>query len=104
MKDRPFVKALLAEGYIVAFGLCVGYLFPYLANLNIDPGPAFGVAAILSMFVFSAACMGYFFLSSPLLLALEGKVKEAILYFAQTVLYFALLSTVSVALFFILKI
>jgi len=101
MNGHPLLKALLAEGYIAAFALCAVYVPKFI---TIHPGPVFGIAAFLSLFVFSAACMGYLFLSTPLLLALESNPKGAVKYFAQTLLYFALMAAVSIALLFILHI
>jgi hypothetical protein len=44
---------------------------------------------MLSLFVLSAAVMGFLFLSEPLYLLVENKKKEAIIFFAKIVVFFA---------------
>ncbi len=96
MKNHPFTKALAAEVYIVVFALGIWFTSGQV-NPNFEPGPIVSVITFLSLFVFSAACMGYIFLGEPITLALEGRAKDGVKYFLQTVGYFALLAAVTVA-------
>jgi hypothetical protein len=57
--------------------------------------------AMLSMFVLSAAIMGYLFLSEPLFLLTENRKQEAIVFFAKIVGFFACFVVVFAILLFI---
>ena len=83
------MRALAAEGYIGLLALGVVYV-PRL--VTVPDVPVLGITCFLSLFVFSAASMGYLFLAKPLLLVVEGKYKEAVSFFLQTVFFFALTS------------
>jgi hypothetical protein len=96
MKNHPFVKALAAEMYIIVFALGIWFTSEQV-NPNFEPGPMVAVITFLSLFVFSAACMGYLFLGEPIALALGGNAKEGVKYFLQTLGYFAVLAAVTVA-------
>jgi hypothetical protein len=54
----------------------------------------------LSLFTLSAAVMGYLFCYQPATLFLDGKKKQAMRLFLQTILVFASITIVLVALFF----
>jgi len=56
---------------------------------------------MLSLFVLSAAIMGYLFLSEPLQLFLENKKQEAVTFFAKTVGIFACFVAVFTILLFL---
>src|SRR3989344_8851995 len=83
---KPFLHALGAVIYIVFIVLVIqgsNYLLKEVMGTIIIP------MTMLSLFVLSAAVMGYFFLSEPLYLLVENKKKEAITFFAKTVGVFA---------------
>jgi hypothetical protein len=83
---KPFLHALGAAAYI-AIIVCVMQL---LSKLLGDYNGTFVVPmAVLSMFVLSAAIMGYFFLSESLMLFMDNKKKEAVEFFAKVVGFFA---------------
>lgn len=93
MIKNPFINALLASGYI---SILVTIIFnsPHFITDN-----ELGVMApilFLSLFVISAALMGYLFVYQPIVLLIEGKHAEATKLFLTTVASFALiiLSTV----------
>jgi hypothetical protein len=44
---------------------------------------------MLSLFVLSAAVMGYLFLSEPITLLVENRKREAVIFFAKIVGFFA---------------
>jgi hypothetical protein len=50
--------------------------------------------AILSLFTLSAAIMGYLFLGNPLLMYMDGKKKDAVMFFFKTVGSFAVITAI----------
>lgn len=92
MSKNPFVNALAATAYIVGIASVLYY----------GPGKAIvidGVIApiiFLSLFVLSAAMMGYFFLYQPAQLFFENKQKEATRLFLTTVIIFACITAVMI--------
>jgi len=92
MTKHPLINALAASAYIALISLFVMSVpdkQPILA--------AIGPIIFLSLFVFSAAVMGYLFVLQPILLAIGGKPKEGITLFLQTLGCFALVTIVVVA-------
>ncbi len=86
MTRNPFINALLGLLYIVLVVAALSYaplVFVETEKSILIP------IAMLSLFVFSAACMGYIFLSKPLQLFLDGQKKEAIELFIKTLVTFA---------------
>ena len=82
---KPFLHALIAVLYIII--LVTGVNF----TSQIPPRETIIIPmAMLSLFVLSVAVMGYLFLSEPLELLIEKKKKEAVVFFAKTVGFFAL--------------
>ena len=83
---KPFIHALLAAGYIafVAIGL---QLTTYITkDLN---GTILIPMTMLSLFVLSAAVIGFLFLSEPMKLLFESKKHEAVVWFLKAVGFFA---------------
>ncbi len=83
---KPFLRALGASAYIAVMVLVVQGVGTLLKDQNetiIIP------MTMLSLFVLSAAVMGFLFLSEPISLLIENKKKEAIVFFAKTVGFFA---------------
>jgi heme O synthase-like polyprenyltransferase len=93
MSKHPFVNALVASGYISL--LVTGIMnSPKLVTDN-----ELGMMApvlFLSLFVLSAALMGYFFLYQPIQFLVEGKKEEATKLFLTTVFAFACITGVMV--------
>ena len=58
--------------------------------------------AMLSLFVLSAAVMGYLFVAGPVQMYLEGQKKEGINLFIQTVMIFAGITLAMLAILFFL--
>lgn len=95
MSRNPFLNALAASGYVALVGLFFSFvprLFPEPTN---SLPPAIG---ILTLFVFSAAIMGYIVIGMPLRMFLEGEKKEAVALFMKTLFAFAVLGIVLVVL------
>ncbi len=86
MTKNPIINALAGLLYIV---LVVSALF----NAEFFFGQEENILipiAVLSLFVFSAASMGYIFLYQPLQLFLEGHKKQSIDLFLKTLGVFAM--------------
>lgn len=83
---KPFIHASAAALYIVFIVFTLHYVFSFVENQEetiIMP------MAMLSLFVLSAAVMGYIFLSEPLYLLMENRKQEAVAFFAKVVGFFA---------------
>lgn len=93
MTKNPFINALAATLYIAAVASLMFY-----GTEHSQPGNNVVVPiAILSLFTLSAAVMAYLFLYQPLQLYLDGKKKDAVNLFLQTVAVFAGLTAVAFA-------
>ncbi len=89
---QPFFYATGAAIYIVIIVLIINVV------TSVIPGKSLLIPmAMLSLFVLSAAIMGFLFLSQPFFLFMENKKEEAILFFLKIVGVFA----IYVAIFFV---
>ncbi|MDO8659859.1 MAG: hypothetical protein Q7K54_04660 [Candidatus Parcubacteria bacterium] len=84
---KPFVYAFSAFAYIISLVSFINFIvnssiFPKKDNILMP-------MAMLCLLVLSAAIMGFFFLSEPLMLYIDGKKKEAVTFFGKTVGFFA---------------
>ncbi|OHA91787.1 MAG: hypothetical protein A2665_00965 [Candidatus Zambryskibacteria bacterium RIFCSPHIGHO2_01_FULL_46_30] len=96
---KPFLHALGAILYIVIIVFVVQVVTSALKSQNetiIIP------MTMLSLFVLSAAVMGYLFLSEPLYLLMENRKQEAIAFFAKVVGIFACFVAVFTILLFLI--
>lgn len=85
MSKNPFINALAATAYISIAASII-----YYGPKESIPEPSVMIPiAILSLFVLSAAMMGYFFLYQPVLFLIEGKKEDATKLFLMTVFSFA---------------
>jgi len=87
MTKNPVINALGALAYIA--GLVSIIFYGGDAIEHSVENSIFVPIAFLSLFVFSAATMGYIFLGKPLQMFLEGEKKEAVDLFLKTLLAFA---------------
>jgi len=97
MTKNPILNALAAIVYIVLIATIMFY-----GTRNI-PGPDNSPLApivALSVFTLSAAVMGYLILLSPLRLYLDGKKKEGVNLFVQTIAAFAVITAIAISLLF----
>jgi hypothetical protein len=97
--QKPFLRALGAAAYIVIIVFVVDTVTRTLKAQNesiIIP------MTVLSLFVLSAAIMGYLFLSEPLYLLTENKKPEAITFFFKTLGIFACFAAVFAILLFLI--
>lgn len=93
MSKNPLINALVGLLYIVLIVSLFQFapiIFGKEDNTVLIP------IATLSLFVFSAACMGYIFLYEPLQLFIEGQKKESVNLFIRTLIAFALSSALLV--------
>jgi hypothetical protein len=93
MTKNPIVNALAGLLYIALVASLLFYVPPYIHIENSVLIPI----VMLSLFVFSAASMGYIFLYQPLKLFLEGQKKESVSLFIQTLIIFAVSTAVFVS-------
>ena len=85
MTKNPFLNALAATTYIVIVASTM-----YFGSQVIEPVESVIIPiAFLSLFVLSAAMMGYFFLCGPMQLFFEQKLREGTRLFLATVAIFA---------------
>jgi hypothetical protein len=100
MSQNPFINALAASGYISLLATLI-FNSPRFVTDN-----ELGMMApiiFLSLFVFSAALMGLFFVYQPVRLLIEGKQKEATKFFLTTVFSFACITLILVLAWFLLS-
>ncbi|MCC6448173.1 MAG: hypothetical protein IT215_05765 [Chitinophagaceae bacterium] len=92
---KPIIYSFSAVLYIIVIAFVMNSLSERL------PGKTMVAPMImLSLFVLSAAIMGFLFFSEPLYLYMNNKKKEAISFFFKTIGCFA--GFVAILLFFIL--
>jgi hypothetical protein len=101
MTNNPILNAFAALAYIALVSLVINY-GPLLLG-PVDEGSLKPIlpVAFLSLFVLSAAVMGYIFCMAPLRRYLDGKKEEGVRLFLMTIGIFALL-TCGVFLFVVL--
>lgn len=96
---KPFLHALASALYIVIIVLVIQFFGSALKNqVNTIIIPM----TMLSLFVLSAAVMGYLFLSEPLYLLMENRKQEAIVFFGKVVGIFACFVVVFTILLFLI--
>ena len=86
MSKNPFINALAAAGYISILATAIFNSPKFVTDSELG---MMAPILFLSLFVISAALMGYFFVYQPVLLLIEGKHSEATKLFLSTVASFA---------------
>ena len=84
MTKIPLVNAILAILYIVLVSL----VLYYGTVLKVGNNSLIAPIALISLFTFSAATMGYLFLYQPFVLYFDGKKQLALDLFLRTLLIF----------------
>jgi len=100
MSKNPFINALAASGYISLLATAVFTMPTYVTDNELG---MMAPILFLSLFVLSAALMGYFFVYQPVFLLIEGKKKEATTFFLTTVASFALITVTMLLAWFLLS-
>ena len=96
---KPFLYASGAALYIIVIVFVVQTVGSLLESQN---GTIIIPMTMLSLFVLSAAVMGFLFLSEPLYLLMENKKQEAVVFFAKVVGFFACFVAVFAILLFLI--
>ena len=81
MSMNPFFNALVAALYIVLIVLVMNTLMSFAPPKDTILAPM----TALSLFVLSAAVMGFLFVYKPFQLYFDDRKQEAVLFFAKTV-------------------
>ncbi len=97
MSKNPIVNALSASAYIIVGVMIMTFVTQPLKN---KPDTFFAPIVFLSLLTLSVAVMAFLFFYQPLLLFIEGKKKEAVNLFVQTVGVFGAITLVAVILLF----
>jgi hypothetical protein len=96
MTKNPILNALAAGTYITIISFMMNW-----GTKMAPKGPSFmAPIAVISLFTLSAAVMGYIFCYKPIQLYFEGKKKQAVTIFLQTVLVFGFLTVIALTLLF----
>ena len=82
----PSLIGLLQAVSITAYCALIGGVFFWMEKITANPG-FFGIFLMLTLFVFSAAVTGLTVFGYPAYLALNKKIKEALLVLAYTLAY-----------------
>ncbi|HYF13224.1 MAG TPA: hypothetical protein VD928_02930 [Candidatus Paceibacterota bacterium] len=96
MTKNPFINALLAALYI---SLIATFLFYGPEKLEQAETPLIPIA-MLSLFVFSAAVMGFLFFYQPVQMYLDGAKKEAAALFISELGVFGAITVIFIAILF----
>ncbi len=91
MSRNPIINALSASAYII---LVASVLRLVAATNKNKPDTFFAPVAFLSLLTLSAAVMAYLFFYQSLQLLIDGKKKEAVKQFMQTVGIFGVITLV----------
>ena len=91
MSKNPSINALSASAYIFLVASIINLVSQTQKN---KPDTFFAPVAFLSLLTLSAAIMAYLFFYQPLQLFIEGKKKEAVNLFIQTVGIFGAITLV----------
>lgn len=97
MSKNPLINALGASGYIVLVVTIMTFVSQTQKN---KPDTFFAPITFLSLLTLSVVVMTYLFFYQPLQLFIEGKKKQAVNLFVQTVGIFAALTVVVLILLF----
>jgi hypothetical protein len=95
---NPYINSILAEVYIII----VVSVIQFFGKPNTPDTPFDGIVA-LSLFVLSAAVMGYLFLGEPLQLYLNGEKERSIKFFMKTVVSYAVITLIAIIILKVLR-
>ncbi len=91
MSKNPLINAICASGYVF---FVASIIFSVSHTHNNKPDTFLAPVALLSLLTLSAAIMAYLFFYQPFQLFIEGKKKEAVNLFMQTVGIFGAITLV----------
>ena len=93
---KPFLHALVAAVYIVFIVYAIDTVSSIISGKTI-----LIPMVMLSLFVLSAAIMGFLFFYDPICLYLDDQKQESLVFFGKTVGFFACFVALFLILFFI---
>ncbi len=96
MSKNPVINGFAASAYIFIVASVMNFGTRMMSHQNSFMAPV----AVLSLFTLSAAVMGYVFCYQPAQLYFDGKKKEAVRLFLQTVVVFACITILMLILLF----
>src|SRR4030043_2119518 len=97
MSKNPIINALSASAYIILVVSVMTFVTQPLKN---KPDTFFAPITFLSVLTLSVAIMAFLFFYQPLQLFIEGKKKDAVTLFVQTVGIFAAFTILALILLF----
>ncbi|MEZ4180398.1 MAG: hypothetical protein R3B41_02720 [Candidatus Doudnabacteria bacterium] len=86
---NPYLNSVFAEVYIILVAITIQHV-----GKPDTPDNFFTPIAALSLFVLSAAVMGFLFIAPALQLYLEGQKNQAVTFFMKTVSSFAIFTII----------
>jgi len=95
MTKNPIINALGAAAYIIFIVSIMTFISQTLKN---KPDTFFDPIILLSLLTLSVTVMAYLFFYQPLQFFIEGKKKQAIHLFVQTVGIFAVFTVIGLVL------
>jgi len=96
MSKNPIINGLGASAYIIL----VAAIMYFGTKIMSHPDSFIAPTAFISLFTLSAAVMGYIFCYQPAQLYFDGKKKQAIQLFLQTIVVFAFITILMLILLF----
>jgi len=96
MSKNPIINGLSALIYIIL----VASVMNFGTKMTPHPNSFVAPIAVISLFTLSAAVMGYIFCYQPAQLYFDGKKKQAVQLFLQTVVIFGCFTAVALILLF----
>jgi uncharacterized membrane protein len=96
MSKNPVINGLAASAYIILIASVMNWGTKMVSHPNTFLAPV----AVISLFTLSAAVMGYLFCYQPAQLYFDGKKKQAVQLFLQTVLVFACITVLVLTMLF----
>lgn len=88
MTKNPLINGLSAAGYI----FIVAFVMSWLTRTIHGPDTFMAPIVVMSVFTLSAAVMGYLFCVEPIEMLIDGKKKQAVTLFLQTVFVFGIIT------------
>ena len=98
---KPFVYALAAAVYILLIVSVINIFISFFPQED-GNGALVPMMMMLSLFVLSAAVMGFIFLSEPFRLYMEDRKQEGVAFFIRIVGFFACFVVLFLVLLFLL--
>ena len=96
MSKYPVLNGLTASAYILIIVSVMNWGTKMVPHPNTFMAPL----AVVSLFTLSAAVMSYLFCFAPIQLYFDGKKKQAVALFLQTVVVFACITALILVLLF----